>query len=103
MARICFDDVIKHVHGALTGKSKVVFKHYSPSNINYSAAKPEGRTTSVTVAERQNRQKFAAAIAAVDTIMSDPEQLEIYRAQFKTQKKYVLLRNYIMAQIWSTI
>lgn len=51
----------------------------------------------------QNREKFRNAVAGVQQIMADPEQVAIYRERFKAQVKYVSLRGFIMRQIWSTM
>lgn len=55
-----------------------------------------------TPLQRQNRVHFADTIAALATIMADPDQVAIYRAQFKAQHTYLTLRGYIFSRIYST-
>ena len=102
MARICFADEIKHVHGRLTGKSGVVFKHYNPSNINYSAAMPE-YVDNPTADDIARRTRFATAATQTKTVMADPTSLEPYRAAFKKQNKYCTLRGYVFAKIYEQL
>lgn len=53
--------------------------------------------------QNQTRAKFRSAVEATDNIMANPEQLAVYRGLFQRQKKYVILRNFIFAKVWSTI
>ena len=98
MANICFDDVIKHVHGRLTGQSKVVFKHRSDSKTNYSAGLPDYKFNPTT-RQQAVMTRFATSRRQVEIILADAEQAAAYREAFKNQSKYATLRGYILAEV----
>ena len=98
MAKVCYDDVIKHVHGSLTGESKVIFKHRSDSKTNYTSGRPEYKFNP-TSRQQAAMTKFATARQNVEVILADAEQAAAYREAFKNQSKYATLRGYILAEV----
>lgn len=54
-----------------------------------------------TAAQQAIRQKFTDCWSQVTAILADPQQLATYETAFKRQNKYVVLRNFIFAQLWN--
>ena len=103
MARVCYPDHIKHIHGLVNRKEgKVIFKNYSPTGLNFLSARPEYKDNP-TAEQTAMRQKFKQASARVQAIMIDADQLATYKEAFKNQSKYATLRGFIFATVYASL
>ena len=78
---------------------QIYFKNRSADNATI-GVRMKHPSTSNSTSQQAYRTAFAAATAQVKTIMADAEQRAPYEAQFRNQKKYMYLRNYIFAQVF---
>lgn len=69
----------------------------------YFSLRQNDRTTKASVAELQNRQKFATCVANTREAMLDPEQLPALQLGFKEQTKYPTLYGYVFSVEWEKL
>lgn len=103
MAKICYPDHIKHIHGVINKKEKgIVYKYRADVNCLYVSkyTEPKNNPTADDVALRA---KFSTAATQVKTIFADPTSLEPYRQAFAKQSKYPTLRGYVFSQVYRTL
>ena len=103
MARVCYPDHIKHIHGLVNRKEgKVIFKNYSPTGLNFLSPRPDYKDNP-TAEQMAMRQTFKQAAAQVKSIMADVDRVATYKEAFKNQSKYATIRGFIFATVYASL
>ena len=100
MARVEYQFPVDVVHGKISKKHKVGFAHRKASKLNYTQGYGE-RTTPVSAAEINHRNKFKAVQALARARMKDPERGPMDMVQWKLDNKgYTTFYGYCFHLEW---
>ncbi len=101
MAKVRFMELVDGVSGKFckVKPDSPIFQQRKTCNVVYHQHNPS--TADPTPEQLAQQQKFAAAVAQVNTIMADNAQVATYREAFAKQTKYKTLRGYIFADVYA--
>ncbi len=105
MAKINYIDIIDNVSGKFCKQDPngAIFAHRKDTNTCYVYHRHNESTAPATAGQIAVRTRFAAAVAATNAAMEDPEQIAAYATAFKNQTKYKTLRGFIFAKEYAKL